>query len=372
MTVERDFAGFVLPFAAGILLSTGSALIKYQHLPAASTLSLLLTSMILMFMFNPSWRAGLWAGMDRIMIAGLGICAGLFMGCSSLMMDISSYETAFGLRAAGFGHRLGAAIDALGFENESTNAVIKALITGERNDIPPSVTDAFRESGASHILSLSGFHLGIVYGIVRWTLAGLGNTPKALRVKSAITVSLCGFYTLATGAGPSIVRAFLFILLGETARLLHRRQTTASVLFSALFLQLAFSPSSISSVSFQLSYAAMAGIAYIYPWLRDLWPGIPQDDRPFTRGVRWIWNSAALSISCQLTTGPLAWFYFDSFPQHFLLTNLIAIPLTSLIIPLALATLLLSSLGLCPAIILKATETLVQALSAALEIIAGM
>ncbi len=372
MTVEREQAGFVLPFAAGIFLAAGQTLIKYPYLPAAATLSLAFTSLILISILNPAWKARTDVSMDRLIIGVLGLCAGIFMGSSAGLMDISSSEPSIITWASGFGRRLGEAVDALQFTNRDTNAIIKALITGERNDIPRNVTEAFRESGASHILSLSGFHLGIIYGIVRFLLAALGNRPGTVRTKSVITVSLCGLYTLATGAGPSIVRAFLFILLGETARLLHRRQTTASFLLSALLIQLAISPASITSVSFQLSYAAMAGIAFIYPYLRDFWPGIPQNDRPFTRGVRWIWNSAALSISCQLTTAPLAWLYFDSFPVHFLLTNLIALPLTSLIIPLALATLVLTTLGLCPAIIPKATEALTQALSAALEIIANM
>ncbi len=116
----------------------------------------------------------------------------------------------------------------------------------------------------------------------------------------------------------------------------------------------------------------MSGIAYIYPWLRDFWPGNPQEDRAFTRSVRRIWNSAALSIACQLTTGPLAYLHFESFPKHFLLTNLIALPLAGLIIPSGLAVLVLHSFGICPIIMVKAAEALVQALSAALEIIAGM
>ena len=79
-----------------------------------------------------------------------------------------------------------------------------------------------------------------------------------------------------------------------------------------------------------------------------------------------------MSISCQITTGPLAWFYFGTFPVHFLLTNLIAIPLTGLIIPTALAVLLLSALGICPEMLLRACEMLVTALSQALEIISVM
>jgi competence protein ComEC len=79
-----------------------------------------------------------------------------------------------------------------------------------------------------------------------------------------------------------------------------------------------------------------------------------------------------MSISCQITTGPLAWYYFNSFPMHFLLTNLIALPLTGLIIPSALAVMLLSSMGLCPGFMIRGTELLVTLLTDALSVISDM
>ncbi len=371
MIAEREFAGFVLPFAAGIFIATGIGFISITHNSAASAASLMLVSALLLSMAHPE-RKSLGSGAAWSVLAVLGLCTGAFTGFTSVIMDIGPSETAAGIRAAASGHRMGEAIDRLPFRERQTNAMIKALTTGERSGIPESVTEAFRDSGASHILSLSGFHLGIIYGIIRWSLSWLGNSQKATRMRSAATIISCGLYTLATGAGASIVRAFLFILLGESARLLHRRQTTASLLMSALVIQLTISPGSIRSVSFQLSYAAMAGIAYIYPRLRNFWPGNPEDDRPLTKGMRRVWNSAAMSISCQLTTGPLAYMYFGSFPMHFLLTNLIALPLTSLIIPLGLIVLILNNIGICPKFLAEATDILVEALVTALEIISDM
>ncbi len=371
MKAEREFAGFVLPYAAGVFLSTGIGLTGIIQCSIACQASFAATAAIFLLMIHPVRRRQSSMSVWLVLIL-LGLAVGTFCGFSSDMLGICHTESAISIRAAGFGRRLAEAVAGIPFENHETNAIIKALITGERNGIPESVTDAFRDSGAAHILALSGFHLGIIYAIVRYTLSLIGNSPDAVRIRSIIIIISCGFYTLATGAGPSIVRAFLFILLGETAGLAHRHRSTSSLLLSALMLQLLLSPSSIRSVSFQLSYAAMAGIAYIYPRLRDFWPGRKEDDRAFIRGTRWLWNSAALSISCQLTTAPLAWLYFESFPRHFLLTNLIALPLTGLIIPASLLTLALSTLGLCPEPLIKATEELVTALTAALEIIAGM
>ena len=149
-------------------------------------------------------------------------------------------------------------------------------------------------------------------------------------------------------------------------RLCNRYRSTAQVLMTSLFLQLLISPESIRDIGFQLSYAAIAGIAFIFPPLKSMWPE--------GKGsvLKWIWTSAAMSISCQITTGPLAYFYFGSFPQHFLLTNLIAIPLTGLIIPLSLLTLVLNNVGICPEFMTGLTEKLVVLMTEAMEIIASM
>lgn len=171
---------------------------------------------------------------------------------------------------------------------------------------------------------------------------------------------------MITGAGASITRAFLFILIRETSRLHNRYTSTAQVLMSSLFIQLLISPGSVRDVGFQLSYAAMAGIAFIFPWFRNLWPegkgGL----------MKWIWTSASMSISCQITTGPVSYFYFGTFPQHFLLTNLIAIPLAGLIIPTGLLTLFLNSLGICPEFMIWFTEKLVDVMTAAMETVSSM
>ncbi len=371
MKAEREFAGFVLPYTAGIFLAAGPGFIGITSGSIACTASFTAVAAILLAMTHPKFRQESLCSPWAFLIL-LGLAAGACIGFSAGHISVGSQESAVSVRAAGFGRRMAEAIDSIPFRHKETNAIIKALVTGERSDIPKSVAEAFRESGASHILSLSGFHLGIIYGIVRCSLSIFGNGRAASRARSLTTISLCGFYMLATGAGPSIVRAFLFILLGESARIMHRRQTTGSLLMASLLIQLTLSPSSIKSVSFQLSYAAMAGIAYIYPFLRGLWPGNPDDDRPFTKGVRRIWNSAAMSIACQLAAGPLAYLYFGSFPRHFLLTNLIALPLTGLVIPAGLAVLVMNSAGICPDIMISATEALVGALSAALEIISGM
>ena len=374
MEVERDLAGISLPFAAGVaaVIFSGGILLVRPGLTSISAYAIVLVAVCLLL--HPVHH--------RFKPAHIRVMTGLCLMACGVLCGISSEMISFGKLPGGAfiqslessGAAMGKAIDAVNFRSPVTNAIIKALIIGDRTDIPPKITEAFRESGASHILALSGLHLGIIYGIIVKLSSFIGNSPSARLFRSVMTISACGIYTLAVGAGPSIVRAFLFILLGETALITGRFRSACSILMASLLIHLVIAPDSLSEISFQLSYAAMTGIAFIFPSLRSLWPKTPgnQAEGPRPHPIRWIWETAALSISCQITTGPLAYMYFGTFPTHFLLTNLIALPLTGLIIPLALASACLSSLGICPDMVSRATEMLVTTLSEALEIISEM
>ena len=373
MKAERDIAGITLPFAAGVLTAAYAGFFCTGNLTESSVIVTALIAAGTMLLLHPS-RQHLSDFTVRAIIAAVMICCGMAAGLYGHITD-SCHGIGGGLHPGPFirlGNLMQAATDALPFAREETSAIIKALLTGERSDISPEVVAAFRSSGASHILALSGLHLGIIYGIIGRILSLAGNSTAARTSRSAATILICGIYTLATGAGASITRAFIFILLGETARLTGRFGSLRTILMSSLLIHLTISPQSVREAGFQLSYAAMAGIAFIFPHLKAFWP--ENEDSPGKKGgpLKWIWTSAALSISCQITTGPLAYIYFGTFPTHFLLTNLIALPLSGLIIPAALLTLLLHSCGICPEILLRATEALVTALSEALSIISSI
>lgn len=364
MTEGRDIAGFALPFAAGTLAAS--------LIPASFTLCMGLSASAAAILLTILLMMGK-AGLKNRETTGLTIGAAAFMAGITCLAAASSTSvssihapSAIARTSAFLCERVKDAVASVPFSESGTSALITALLTGDRSALPVEITEAFRASGASHILALSGLHLGIVYAIFTRLTSWAGGNPYVKAFRSAAAVSFCLIYTFGTGAGESMTRAFLFILLKEAGSLMHRKTDLKEITMAALVIQLATDPLSIRSVSFQLSYAAMAGIAFIHPHLNRFWP----DDG---RGpVRKIWESASLSISCQLTTGPLAWLYFRSFPRHFLLTNLIAVPLTGLIIPASILTTALCAADACPDFVIAATERLVQLLTGALRIIAQM
>ena len=369
MKVERDIAGSAIPYMAGTAFAAlaGHFLCRCPHLSSLVIYAVIIISSAILLAPKrhtmPSW----------VLRTAICICicsCGLLCGMTAEILSVGKpYLVIFMDNIGELGRNTGRLIDGIDFRNTETNAIIKALIIGERTDIPGHITEAFRESGASHILALSGLHLGIIYGILARISSIFGNTSLAKTIRSVFIVMTCGLYTLATGAGPSIVRAFIFILIRETAKMTGRSLTLTGVLMTSLMIHLTINPQALREVGFQLSYAAIGGIAFIFPWLRDFWP---KKDGGFKGPIRWVWETAALSISCQITTGPIAYLYFRSFPMHFLLTNLIALPLTGLIIPVSLLTLCLHTCGICPDILVRATEMLVTALPEALTIISLM
>lgn len=294
--------------------------------------------------------------------------AGMFCYCSSGLVPHNMFKSPFG---TGF---LTDMIEGAGFPHKSTTGLMEALLTGDRSGLDKEITASFRQSGASHILALSGLHLGVIYALVSACLSALGNSPFIRRARAITVILISGAYALMTGAGPSIMRAFLFICINEIAAL-HpdRRKDNLQVLWTALTIQLVANPSVITSAGFQLSYLAVLGIHLCYPVLRDFYPGAGAHGiRSKLNPVRLIWNSAAMSLSCQLFTAPLAYVLFGTFPKYFLLTNLIALPLTELLISGGLTCVLLEGAGLCPWVLVEFVDRTAGVLTDALGIIARM
>ena len=258
-------------------------------------------------------------------------------------------------------------IDSIPFEDGRTGPLLRALMTGDRSGLDRETVSAFRRSGASHLLALSGLHLGIIALFIRYLLMILGNSRPAEIVRAVLLVSFCLAYTIACGASPSLVRALLFIILQQLAALSPgRRCLPADRLCIAGTIQLALDPGAISSVAFQLSYLAMLGIVFIVPRLEAWYPSTRLSAR--IDPLRRIWKGAAVAIACQVTTAPVALLRFGYFPQYFLLTNLLAMPVCGVLLPLALLTLLLG----CPPPFVWITDKTATLLLYVLEIIAAL
>ena len=363
MEEAGEMAALAVPFAAGAVAG-----FFLPTLPGAESCwflpGLLLSAVAV-------WLPAVFSGRHPLAAYGvLFLLLGCFCQCSCSLLPLRPSGTPSpAARACSI---LKERIAAIPFPHERSAGVIQALLTGDRSNLSRETTAAFRKSGASHILALSGLHLGLIYLIIKHLFSLSGQTPLARRGRCAATLAATGFYTLMTGAGPSTVRAFFFICVNEASSLSpDRRKDPIRSLLIALTLQLALTPSVITGVGFQLSYLAMLGIIVLPPRLQTWYPA-PQTRLGRIDPMRRIWNAAALTLSCQAFTAPLVWLRFHTFPKYFLLTNLIVLPLTSVVMVVSVATLTLSALGCCPEIAIKINDALVQALLRTLDIISTM
>ena len=395
MNEARDIVGISVPFAAGVAMGVALYPLLSGGLPFITSSILLvlicITTLLVRFgklsdrsgkrlvslsnqpRLGRLTRLGRLSG-RRIFFAGIFIVTGIFCSLNyHIASGIPEYESGFiGSAAANAVGTLQNVIDNIPYPSETSGPLVKALLTGDKSDLTKEITGIFRDSGASHILALSGLHLGVLYILLARLTAPLGNSPWIRRLRYSLIIVAALFYSIMTGATPSIIRAFLFITINETAKLLGRKREPVRVLLAALTIQLALKPDVITSVAFQLSYMAMAGIFLLFPTLDRIYPAANGSKLSRFNPLRKIWSAAMLSISCQVFTGPLAWYYFHTFPKYFILANLIALPLTSAIITLSVATIALSFLGICPEPLVILNDHAMQALVFCLEIISGL
>ena len=283
MNEARDIVGISVPFAAGVAMGVALYPLLSGGLPFITSSILLvlicITTLLVRFgklgdrsgkrlvslsnqpRLGRLTRLGRLSG-RRIFFAGIFIVTGIFCSLNyHIASGIPEYEADSSVPAAANAvGTLQNVIDNIPYPSETSGPLVKALLTGDKSDLTKEITGIFRDSGASHILALSGLHLGVLYILLARLTAPLGNSPWIRRLRYSLIIVAALFYSIMTGATPSIIRAFLFITINETAKLLGRKREPVRVLLAALTIQLALKPDVITSVAFQLSYMAMAGI----------------------------------------------------------------------------------------------------------------
>ncbi len=208
--------------------------------------------------------------------------------------------------------------------------VASALILGYKNEIDAQLKSAYSNAGAMHVLAVSGLHVGVIYMIFNLLLKFLEKIKYGTVLKAIVILFILWFYALITGLSPSVLRAstmFSFVVVAKTT---HRNSNFFNTLAASAFLLLIINPYLIMDVGFQLSYAAVAGIVLMQPWLSNLY-----ESKYWL--IQQIWNLTTVSIAAQIATFPIGLYYFHQFPNYFMLSNLLVIPLAILILYLGLA-----------------------------------
>ena len=214
---------------------------------------------------------------------------------------------------------------------EEEGGLAAAMLLGTKDYLAGEDALAFRELGVSHVLSVSGFHVGVLAGLLIALLTPL-HLPRKLRL--ALIGLLLSLYAMLTGAAPPVIRAGLLVLLREAGHLRGRRNLPLHLLCLSAALQLLFNPMQLFGPSFQLTYSAMLGLILIHPRLRDAFT-------PYHAWSRWLWQGFSATLAVQLGLLPAQLYWFGGFPLISLVLNILIIPLTSALMMLYWLTLAL-------------------------------
>ena len=217
----------------------------------------------------------------------------------------------------------------------SEYSVTVGILLGDDDTIEPELKASYAATGVSHILSVSGMHVGIIFMILSFMLKPLGKSQNSNYFISIILLVSVWFYVNITGLSPPAVRSgamFTFVTVGQ---LLRRQTNILQSLFTSLFILLVINPVLLFDVGFELSYLAMFGIVIYQPKMTE-WL------HPKTKFGKYIWEMITVSVAAQLTTAPIAIYYFGQFPNYFLLTNLCVVSLSTVMMISGVATLAVS------------------------------
>ncbi|MBO4462574.1 MAG: ComEC/Rec2 family competence protein [Prevotella sp.] len=223
-------------------------------------------------------------------------------------------------------------------DDDEAQALIAAMVLGDKSALSRQQYDRFNMTGASHVLALSGLHLSIIYLLLtRLTLGRRRSWLIQILVLTAVWS-----YALLTGLPTSLVRAATMITVYGLFSLGGRRRASLNVLCFTAIIMLLFDRSALFDVGFQLSFMAMLGILLFVPlmesWVSARW-------MMEHRILSWVLSLLMVSVAAQMGTAPLVAYYFGRFSTWFLVTNIIVIPLTTLLLYAALASFILPVIG---------------------------
>ncbi len=221
----------------------------------------------------------------------------------------------------------------LGYGNEY--AIVAALVLGDKRHLSEEVRNAYSDTGAMHVLAVSGLHVGLIFLGLNWLLGWVRLRSKSWKLIKTLLL-LLGIWAFAvlTGASASVLRAtsmFSFVILGLA---LQRNSSIYNTLAASAFCLLCFNPYLLFEAGFQLSYLAVVGIVFFQPKLYGLW-------YIENKVGDYLWKLVAVGLAAQLTTFPLTIYYFHQFPLYFWLSGLIVVPAAMLILSAGIAVLLL-------------------------------
>ncbi|MBV4357741.1 ComEC/Rec2 family competence protein [Pinibacter aurantiacus] len=202
----------------------------------------------------------------------------------------------------------------------------EALLIGYKEDLDKTLVQSYSNTGVVHIIAISGLHLGVIYFLLLLLLKPLSDKRKLNRIlKPVIVIAFLWLFSIMSGASPSVLRSavmFTCIVIGNS---ISKQSSVYNTLSVSALLLLCYNPFWLWDVGFQLSYAALLSIVI---FMKPVYHCIYITNKLLDK----IWQAAAVTLAAQVLTTPISIYYFHQFPVFFLMTNLLAVPISTIIL----------------------------------------
>lgn len=201
----------------------------------------------------------------------------------------------------------------------------EALLIGYKNDLDRNLIQAYSNAGVVHVVAISGLHLGLIYGMLAALCSPIKNNRGGRILQALIILTGLWIFSLLAGASPSVLRSavmFSFLVIGK---LCGRRSGMLNSLSASAFFLLCCNAYWLWDLGFILSYAALLSIILFQNQVNKIY-------NSRNKLVQQLWNLTAVTIAAQILTMPVIIYFFHQIPNLFIITNLIAIPLSSIIL----------------------------------------
>ncbi len=235
--------------------------------------------------------------------------------------------------------------------------VATAITLGYRDYLSSELYQAYSDSGTVQVLSVSALHVLIMFFTINFLLRWMEKRGrKMLFAKTSLVISFIWFYACITGLTLPVMRCATMFTLIQLGTVLTRNVNRYNIVAASALLLMLFNPFVITEIGFQLSYLAVFGLYYLQPKIANLLPVMVSAAEPphYQKQTNWllkpitfllhyiqllaikildfIWQLMAASVAAQIAIMPLCLFYFYQFPNLFLLSNIIVVPLSNFLI----------------------------------------
>ena len=256
---------------------------------------------------------------------------------------------------------------------QDSYSILAAMTLGDKSTISSEQREQFSIAGTSHLLALSGLHLGIIYMLLTF----LFRSRRMQLVNQLLIVSCIWAFVLMVGMSPSVVRAAVMISIYAFVSMLNRSKTPVNTLALTAIVMLVANPFALFDIGFQMSFCSVLAILLFVPLLSlSFASNSAKNNKPFnyiiSKFLSFLWTTTTVSLAAQLGTGPLVAYYFGRFSVWFLLANYVAIPLTMLMLYSMLVVLLLSWWTTLQNLIIVVPTTIASMLNGWISIIASL